>query len=99
MHIVRAGGTAALEERSGLVGVRGLGLESRERLPDADVLTEAKFAAMGGKGKISASGLTTPIGEGSGVSFYMTCPISRSSVTMAECIDAFEQNGMKGAAE
>ncbi|MCE2517257.1 MAG: NADH-quinone oxidoreductase subunit G [Alphaproteobacteria bacterium] len=66
---------------------------------EADVLTEAKLGAIGGKGKIASTALTTPIGEGTGVSFYMTCPISRSSVTMAECIDAFEQNGMKGAAE
>ena len=66
---------------------------------EADVLTEARLRAMGGKGKIAATALTTPIGEGTGTSFYMTCPISRSSVTMAECIEAFESNGMKGAAE
>jgi NADH-quinone oxidoreductase subunit G len=39
------------------------------------------------------------IGPGSGVSFYMTCPISRASVTMAECVKAFEQNDTAEAAE
>jgi NADH-quinone oxidoreductase subunit G len=68
-------------------------------LAEADVITEAKFTAIGGKGKITKTPLTTPIGEGGACSFYMTCPISRSSVTMAECIETFEQTPMKGAAE
>ena len=64
-----------------------------------DVLVLNKFTAQGGKGKISTASLDYAIGEGTKTSFYMTCPISRSSVTMAECIEAFEMDGLKGAAE
>ena len=66
---------------------------------EADLLVETAFKAQGGKGKINASPLTYPIGEGSETSYYMTCPVSRNSVTMAECIEAFEQDSVKGAAE
>ena len=65
----------------------------------ADELTETAFKAVGGKGQIKSTALQYAMGEGTETSFYMTCPISRSSVTMAECIEAFEQNGLKGAAE
>ena len=65
----------------------------------ADDLTETPFKAVGGKGQIKSSPLQYAMGEGTGISFYMTCPISRSSVTMADCIEAFENNGLKGAAE
>ena len=65
----------------------------------ADDLTETAFKAVGGKGQIKSSSLKYVMGEGTDTSFYMTCPISRSSVTMAECIEAFENNGLKGAAE
>ena len=65
----------------------------------ADDLTETPFKAVGGKGQIKSSALKYAIGEGTDTSFYMTCPISRSSVTMADCIEAFEKNGLKGAAE
>ena len=65
----------------------------------ADHLTETPFKAVGGKGQIKSSPLQYAMGEGTGISFYMTCPISRSSVTMADCIEAFENNGLKGAAE
>ncbi len=66
---------------------------------EPDVLTEAKVKLPSSSAKIASGALTTPIGEGSTTSFYMTCPISRSSVTMAECIQAFEQGDVKGAAE
>ena len=65
----------------------------------ADALTETSFKAVGGKGQIKSSPLQYAMGEGTDTSFYMTCPISRSSVTMADCIEAFENNGLKGAAE
>ena len=65
----------------------------------ADDLTETAFKAVGGKGQIKSTSLKYAMGEGTDTSFYMTCPISRSSVTMAECIEAFENNGLKGAAE
>ncbi len=62
---------------------------------EADVLTETKFKAMGGSGKITNSPIKTTIGAGASTSFYMTCPISRSSVVMAECIEAFKPNVIK----
>ncbi len=65
----------------------------------ADDLTETPFKAVGGKGQIKSSPLQYAMGEGTDISFYMTCPISRSSVTMADCIEAFENNCLKGAAE
>ena len=65
----------------------------------ADDLVEMPFKAVGGKGQIKSTPLAYAMGEGTDTSFYMTCPISRSSVTMAECIEAFEQDGLKGAAE
>jgi len=87
-----------------------LGFDSHDQLRSAlietnsifgqpDVLIENKFTGQGGKGKITSSPLGYALGEGTKTSFYMTCPISRSSVTMAECIEAFEMNGLKGAAE
>ena len=66
---------------------------------EADVLTESKVKLGSSSAKIMSAALTTSIGEGSEKSFYMTCPISRSSVIMAECIDAFEKAEVKGAAE
>ena len=66
---------------------------------EADVLTDAKVKLETSHAKITKMPLTLPIGEGSAKSFYMTCAISRSSVVMAECIDAFEKAEVKGAAE
>ena len=63
----------------------------------ADDLIETPFKAVGGKGQIKSSTLKYAMGEGTDTSFYMTCPISRSSVTMADCIEAFEHIGLKGA--
>jgi NADH-quinone oxidoreductase subunit G len=74
-------------------------IKSTPVFAEADVTIEAKFTAMGGKGKISNTALKTPIGEGAAMSFYMTCPISRSSTTMSECIEAFEFSRMKGGGE
>ena len=73
-----------------------------ERYPifgEADVLVEAEVDLKPSSGKITDTVLRTPIGEGGDVSFYMTCPISRASVTMAECIEAFEAPEVRGAAE
>jgi len=67
-------------------------------LGERDVLVATRFKASGGAGRISGTDLSYVLGEGTGKSFYMTCPISRNSVTMAACIDAFEGE-MKGAAE
>ena len=64
-----------------------------------DVLTESKWRRHGRKGKLLAAPLGHSIGPGSGRSFYMTCPISRNSTVMAECVASFESQVMKGAAE
>ena len=66
---------------------------------EADILTEAKTKLPSSAAKITSSPLKNVIGAGTDTSFYMTCPISRSSVTMAECIQAFEASEVKGAAE
>ena len=66
---------------------------------EADVLTEAKTKLPSSAAKITSSPLKNVMGAGTDTSFYMTCPISRSSVTMAECIQAFEASEVKGAAE
>ncbi len=51
------------------------------------------------KRKITSAPLTCHIGTGSGRSFYGTCPISRSSVVMAECIAAFEPGQQSAGAK
>ena len=79
--------------------LRAASLKDVPIFAEADVLVEAKFTAFGGTGKIASTSVKTPIGAGAETSFYMTCPISRSSVTMAECIQTFEQDNLKGAAE
>ena len=56
------------------------------------------FKPQGRKGTITSTPLQHAIGPGSGRSFYMTCPTSRHSTTMAACIEALEDE-MKGAAE
>ena len=66
---------------------------------EADVLTEAKVKLPSSSAKITSTPVENVMGEGTETSFYMTCPISRSSVTMAECIQAFETSDVKGAAE
>ena len=66
---------------------------------EADILTEAKTKLPSSAAKITSSPLKNVMGAGTDTSFYMTCPISRSSVTMAECIQAFEASEVKGAAE
>jgi NADH-quinone oxidoreductase subunit G len=66
---------------------------------ETDVLIEAKVELPSRSGEILGKPMTAIIGEGTKTSFYMTCPISRSSVTMAKCIQAFEADEVKGAAE
>lgn len=72
-------------------------IESAPVFAEADMLTESEFTGMGSKGNITTARLETPIGTGSGVSFYMTCPISRASITMAECIEALDSARMNGS--
>jgi NADH-quinone oxidoreductase subunit G len=65
----------------------------------SDQPQSAKLNNIGRRQAITTSPMGHAIGPGSGVSFYMTCPISRASVTMAECVKAFEQNDTAEAAE
>jgi len=50
---------------------------------DADEIAPAKWAAFGGRAKLSAE----PVGQAFD-NFYMTCAISRASETMADCVRA-----------
>ena len=57
---------------------------------------------LGRKQAISNVPLDVAIGSGAVTAdrnFYMTCPISRASVTMAECVKAIDQNDEAKAAE
>ncbi len=64
---------------------------------ERDVLTASRFKSQGKTGKISDKPVKYAISSETGRSFYMTCPISRNSVTMAACIDAFDGNLGKAA--
>ena len=61
-----------------------------------DEVSAAPFTPQGGSGKINNKPLIHGVGPGAGPSagrgFYMTCPISRHSLTMAQCIRAFEMD-------
>ena len=51
---------------------------------DIDALTPAPWGAFGDDGPIDEAPLTSPIDN-----FYLTNPICRASVTMAQCVEAF----------
>ena len=57
-----------------------------------DEVSVAPFTPQGGSGKINNKPLIHGVGPGAGRGFYMTCPISRHSLTMAQCIRAFEMD-------
>jgi NADH-quinone oxidoreductase subunit G len=62
----------------------------------------ARPKKLGRKQAISNEPLDVAIGSGAVTAdrnFYMTCPISRASVTMAECVKASDQNDEAKAAE
>ena len=61
------------------------------QLAKLDEVTPAKFKPATSKSKLSEESFTYPISN-----FYMTCPISRNSKTMAECVDM--SNNIKKAA-
>ncbi|MGC6484249.1 MAG: NADH-quinone oxidoreductase subunit NuoG [Candidatus Puniceispirillales bacterium] len=65
---------------------------------DQNVVAVNAFKPQGRAGTINATPLVHAIGPGRDTNFYMTCPISRHSVTMADCVEAFADE-MKGAAE
>ena len=71
---------------------------------NVDTAQPARPKVLGRKQAISDLPLTTAITSANGGSdnsrnFYMTCSISRASVTMAECVKAFEANNDVKAAE
>ncbi|NDA08685.1 MAG: NADH-quinone oxidoreductase subunit G [Alphaproteobacteria bacterium] len=81
-----------------LESLRAEMLNTHPILADRDVLVVSRFKGVASSAKISSTPLSYVLGAGTSTSFYMTCPISRNSVTMAACIEAFEGE-MKGAAE
>ncbi|MGB2097932.1 MAG: molybdopterin-dependent oxidoreductase, partial [Candidatus Puniceispirillales bacterium] len=71
---------------------------------NVDCPQPARPKKLGRKQMITALPMECAIGSVSGAAlssrnFYMTCPISRASVTMAECVKAFDQNDETKAAE
>ena len=67
-----------------------------------DQSQSARPNKLGRKQAISNVPLDVAIGSGAVTAdrnFYMTCPISRASVTMAECVKAIDQNDEAKAAE
>jgi len=81
-----------------LESLRSEMVKSHPVLGERDVLTVSRFKGTASSARISGAPVSYVLGAGTDTSFYMTCPISRNSVTMAACIDAFEGE-MKGAAE
>jgi NADH-quinone oxidoreductase subunit G len=81
-----------------LESLRSEMVKSHPVLGERDVLTVSRFKGTASSARISGTPVSYVLGAGTDTSFYMTCPISRNSVTMAACIDAFEGE-MKGAAE
>ena len=81
-----------------LESLRSEMVKSHPVLGERDVLTVSRFKGVTSSARISGAPVSYVLGAGTDTSFYMTCPISRNSVTMAACIDAFEGE-MKGAAE
>ena len=87
-----------------------LGFDTREGLRAALVAEHPVFGepgvlAGGGVWKPAAGGSASPgksrlryaIDGGARSSFYMTCPVSRHSPTMAECAETFEQPAREAA--
>ena len=99
---------AIIRALSAVLG-KTLGFDNHDELREALYTAVPGFADQGGvavnafkpqgrKGTITSTPLQHAIGPGSDRSFYMTCPTSRHSTTMAACIEALEDE-MKGAAE
>ena len=63
--------------------VRGRMADTNPNFANTDGLEPAKWGAFGAKGKIAPDSFRSPV-----TNFFMTDPISRASVTMAECSQA-----------
>ena len=57
-------------------------------------MTPAKWVKFGTSGKLASGEITSCLEQ-----FYMTCPISRASETMAECLRASKNDASLMAAE
>ncbi|MEQ8967165.1 MAG: NADH-quinone oxidoreductase subunit NuoG [Azospirillaceae bacterium] len=91
----------ALSERLGralpydtLQDLRRRMVEVNPRFADIDQLFEEEWGAFGSDGPMGDAPFDTPVGT-----FYMTCPISRASTTMAKCIEEIEAPAAPAAAE
>jgi NADH-quinone oxidoreductase subunit G len=67
-------------------------IEVNPRFADIDQLFEEEWGPFGADGPVDDAPFVSPV-----ETFYMTCPISRASVTMAQCIEEIE--GRAEAAE
>jgi NADH-quinone oxidoreductase subunit G len=56
-----------------------------------DQIEPAAWGAFGQDGKMEAAPFVSPV-----KTFYMTDPISRASLTMAQCAEAFAPSARKG---
>ena len=69
-------------------------IETVPHLGDVDEIAPAKWVKFGTSGKLASGKITSSLEQ-----FYMTCPISRASETMAECLRASKNDASLMAAE
>lgn len=69
-----------------LDGVRARMVEIADSFAICDVRQPAPWGAFGAQGTLAGAPFVSPV-----FNFYMTDPISRASITMAKCSDAFGQ--------
>ena len=94
--IIRAA-SAALNKTlpfDSLAQLRDAMIEAVPSLGEIDDITPAKWGKFGGAGKLTDEPVTAALDQ-----FYMTCPISRASETMADCLRAADADTQPVAAE
>ena len=69
-------------------------IETVPHLGNVDEIAPAKWVKFGTSGKLASGEITSSLEQ-----FYMTCPISRASETMAECLRASKNDASLMAAE
>ncbi|MGC6516568.1 MAG: NADH-quinone oxidoreductase subunit NuoG [Candidatus Puniceispirillaceae bacterium] len=69
-------------------------IEAVPHLGDIDEIAPVKWVKFGSTSKLASEPVTAGLDQ-----FYMTCPISRASETMAECLKASQSEPTKVAAE
>ncbi len=93
---------AILRAFAGVLGIN-IGFDSLDELREIlfravphfasrDIIKPAKWVKFGSRAKIKPNEITAAVGN-----FYMTCPISRASETMAECVRAMDIDQAKAA--